>query len=170
MTVSRDMFISAMRQVASSVTIVTTDGSAGRAGATVSAFTSLSADPPSVLVCLRSDSRIARTVAANGAFSVNVLPEDASHLAQKFSGMFDHAQRDPFQGIEMSEAPSGAVLAGATSFNCTVEQTMTHGTHSVVVGSVSTVSEAGMRPLAYMAGAYHVVRPQNDPTGEPQCQ
>jgi flavin reductase (DIM6/NTAB) family NADH-FMN oxidoreductase RutF len=50
MTVARDPFIRAMRGVANSVAIVTTDGVAGRHGATVSAFCSVSADPPSVLV------------------------------------------------------------------------------------------------------------------------
>ena len=49
-----------MRQVAATVTVVTTDGPAGQAGATVSAFSSLSADPPSVLVCLKADTRIAQ--------------------------------------------------------------------------------------------------------------
>ena len=54
----RDNFLQAMRRVASSVTVVTTDGPHGRHGATVSAFCSVSADPPSVLICLRADSRI----------------------------------------------------------------------------------------------------------------
>ena len=85
-SVDRDAFLAAMRQVAATVTVVTTDGLAGRAGATVSAFSSLSADPPSVLVCLRTDSRIARAVIENGAFCVNVLAEDAVEVARAFAG------------------------------------------------------------------------------------
>ena len=54
MTAPRQAFIDAMRQVASTVTVVTTDGPEGQAGATVSAFASLSAAPPSVLVCLKA--------------------------------------------------------------------------------------------------------------------
>ena len=57
--------------MAATVTVVTTDGPAGMAGATVSAFTSLSADPPSVLVCLKADSRIAQTVRDNGVGVAN---------------------------------------------------------------------------------------------------
>ena len=64
----RQDFINAMRTVASSVSVVTTDGPVGRHGATVSAFCSVSADPPTLLVCLNSGSRIARTVAENGQF------------------------------------------------------------------------------------------------------
>ena len=55
---TREEFIEALRGVASSVSVVTTDGAAGRHGATVSAFCSVSADPPTLLVCLRGQSRI----------------------------------------------------------------------------------------------------------------
>ena len=89
MTAPRQAFIDAMRQVASTVTVVTTDGPEGQAGATVSAFTSLSADPPSVLVCLKADTRIALAVQGNGVFCVNILPEDAVEVAKAFAGMFD---------------------------------------------------------------------------------
>ena len=63
-SVSRDLFIKGMRQVASSVAVVTTLGAHGRHGATVSAFSSVSADPPQLLVCLRSASRIAASSAS----------------------------------------------------------------------------------------------------------
>ena len=56
---ARDAYVHAMRRVASSVAVVTTDGPAGCHGATVSAFSSVSADPPTILVCLRGGSRIA---------------------------------------------------------------------------------------------------------------
>ena len=78
-SVPRKSFISAMRRVASSVTVVTTDGPGGRHGATVSAFYSV-ADPPSALVCLKADSRIARSVSArNGVFCVNVSTYPAGY-------------------------------------------------------------------------------------------
>ena len=84
MTSPRDAFITAMRQVAATVTVVTTDGPAGQSGATVSAFTSLSADPPSVLVCLKADSRIAKAVRDNGVFCVNILPvRQLQHLRKE---------------------------------------------------------------------------------------
>ena len=59
----RTAFIHAMRGVAASVTVVTTNGKAGRRGATVSAFCSVSADPPTILVCLNKSSGIADAVA-----------------------------------------------------------------------------------------------------------
>ena len=55
----RTAFIHAMRGVAARVTVVTTNGKAGQRGATVSAFCSVSADPPTILVCLNKSSGIA---------------------------------------------------------------------------------------------------------------
>ncbi|KIC17352.1 flavin oxidoreductase [Leisingera sp. ANG-Vp] len=166
----RDAFIAAMRQVASSVTVVTTDGPAGAAGATVSAFSSLSADPPSVLVCLRSGSRIARAVTANEAFCVNVLPEHASGTAQTFAGHLDHLCDDRFQGIALTSSRSGPVLDGATAFICTVGNTLVHGTHTIIVGNAMDIQNTGLRPLTYMDGAFHAVRPQQPLSGEQQCR
>lgn len=160
MSAARDAFTNAMRQVASTVTVVTTDGPAGRAGATVSAFTSLSADPPSVLVCLKDDSRIAKAVRDNGVFCVNVLPEDAVKIAQSFAGAYDEEQPDRFAGIALSDTEFGPILPRATAFTCSLDRRVGHGTHEICIGSVTGISNAGEAPLAYMHGAFHVVRPK----------
>lgn len=160
MTAARDTFIAAMRQVAATVTVVTTDGPAGRAGATVSAFTSLSADPPSVLVCLKADSRIARAVANNGAFCVNVLPEDAVDVARAFSGAFDQTLQSRFDGLEVIDTEFGPLLPRATSFTCSLTHRHVHGSHAICIGDVTGISDAGEKPLTYMSGAFHIVRPK----------
>ncbi|KRS12995.1 flavin oxidoreductase [Roseovarius atlanticus] len=161
MTNARDAFIGAMRQVAATVTVVTTDGPAGRAGATVSAFTSLSADPPLVLVCLKADSTIARAVASNGVFCVNILPEDADHLAQRFAGMFDADMPDRFEGVEISDTEYGPLLPRATAFSCALTDRHVHGSHAICIGDVTGISDAGEKPLTYMSGSYHIVRPKS---------
>ncbi len=166
----RAEFLGAMRNVASSVTVVTTDGPAGCAGATVSAFCSLSADPPSVLICLCSSSRIARRVMGNGVFCVNVLPEEARGLAQRFAGRQDHALMDRFQNIEVAPSQGGPILAGANAFVCTLDNVISHGSHSICIGGVSSVSVDSQRPLTYLDGAYHFVRPQSLPAGAARCQ
>ena len=160
MSAAREAFIAAMRQVAATVTVVTTDGPAGQAGATVSAFTSLSADPPSVLVCLKADSRIAQTAEANGVFCVNVLPEDAAELARAFAGAFDDRMESRFEGLEMSATEFGPVLPRATAFTCSLTHRHVHGSHAICIGDVTGISNAGQRPLTYMSGAFHIVRPQ----------
>ncbi|MEM7732138.1 MAG: flavin reductase family protein [Pseudomonadota bacterium] len=162
MSAPRDAFIDAMRQVASTVTVVTTDGPDGKAGATVSAFTSLSADPPSVLVCLKADTRIAQAVQGNGVFCVNVLAEDAVDLAKAFAGMFDDRLSSRFEGVEVAETEFGPILPRATAFTCSLTHRHVHGSHAICIGNVTGISNAGERPLTYMSGAFHRVGPKHD--------
>jgi flavin reductase (DIM6/NTAB) family NADH-FMN oxidoreductase RutF len=157
--VDRTLFIEAMRHVAQSVTVVTTKGKNGAAGATVSAFSSLSADPPSVLICLRSDSRIALAVNQNKAYCVNILPEGAGELAERFAGRFDIEQPDRFGAIKCVDGPSGAILDGATAFDCALEKIISHGSHDICIGNVTAITHRGTRPLAYMDGSFQIVRP-----------
>lgn len=157
----RDAFVQAMRRVANSVAGVTTDGTAGCHGATVSAFASVSADPPMVLVCLRSGSRIAEAVVANGTLCVNVLPADRPDLANRFAGRDDHIINDRFVGVDVFDAAGGAPqIDGATIFTGVVAQTVAAGSHSIVICRVQNVRQSQSAPLAYLDGAYHDVVPQ----------
>ncbi len=158
--VDRDAFLGAMRQVASSVTVVTTDGTAGRHGATVSAFNSLSADPPSVLICLRADSRIAQAVTENGRYCVNVLPEDQVDLAGRFAGAQDAECSDRFDGVALSRSGTTCPeVLNATSFHCDVDNVVSYGSHLILVGQVTAISESRNPPLTYMNGRFHRVLP-----------
>lgn len=159
--VPREDFISAMRTVASSVTVVTTDGGAGRFGATVSAFSSVSADPPAVLVCLYAESRIARSVKLNGRFCVNILPERSSEIADRFAGRHDGWINDRFDGIDCYDTPGMApAIDGATVFACELQQSVRSGSHLVVIGHVKDVLSGQSRPLTYRDSCYHRVVPQ----------
>lgn len=158
--VERAAFLAAMRQVASTVTVVTTEGPAGRVGATVSAFTSLSADPPSVLVCLRADSRIARAVVTNGAFCVNILPKDAAEVARAFAGPSPEDPAARFDGLDITPGAEGPRLARATVFACTLLEHIPHTTHAICIGRVVEIAVAGEKPLTYLSGRYHRVHPQ----------
>ncbi len=153
-------FIRAMRRVASSVTVVTTQGPAGCHGATVSAFCSVSAEPPQVLVCLRGDSRIAQIIGDNGSFCVNVLPDAASDVADRFAGRDDNRVADRFDGIDV-DAPSaaGPVIDGSTAFGCELETYFDAGSHRIFIGRVIQVCENAAEPLAWMDGSYHRVVP-----------
>ncbi|SLN16313.1 FMN reductase (NADH) RutF [Roseovarius albus] len=160
--VARDAFISAMRGVASSVTVVATDGPAGKLGATVSAFSSVSADPPTVLVCLFAESRIAKAVTENGEFTVNVLAEGASHVADRFAGRHDRDVSDRFEGIAHGDTTHGMPgLSDATVFCCDLDQAVRSGSHLIVLGHVRSVSDGQSRPLTYRDGCYHSVIPQD---------
>lgn len=157
----RDAFLRAMRRVANLVAVVTTDGTAGRQGATVSASSSVLADPPMVLVCLRSGSRIAEAIAANGTLCVNVLPQDRSDLANRFAGRDDHITGDRFQGVDLMDA-AGAVseIDGATVFAGLVDQAVPAGSHGIFTCRVQRVFQGLAAPLAYFDGGYLNVVPQ----------
>lgn len=153
--VDRTEFIAAMRNVASSVSVVTTDGIAGKHGATVSAFCSVSADPPTVLVCLNATSRIAQLVRQNRVFALNVLPDGATQIAERFAGKDDNQLACRFDGIETTgDLPN---LVGATTLNCALSQAVIEGTHLVCMGTVQKVTLGPSAPLTYMDGRYHTL-------------
>ena len=158
---SQAEFLRAMRMVASTVTVVTTDGPAGRHGATVSAFSSVSADPPTVLVCLRADSRIAQAVGENRHLCVNVLAERSQELANRFAGRDDERLADRFTGIGFRAAPGQPPeLDGATVFCCQIDKAVRSGSHEILICHVMAVRESGAKPLTYFDGCYHEVVPQ----------
>lgn len=160
---SRSTFLEGMRHVATSVTIVTTDGPAGRHGATVSAFSSVSADPPTVLVCLRSDSRICSAVSRNRVFTVSVLPEHDQDLARAFAGEFDASVADRFDGIDVETFPSLAPgIQGASNFACTIVQLIVQHTHTIVIGHVAHVVAGRRSPLLYHDAGYRRLRRGGD--------
>ena len=161
---SRRDFLQGMRQVASSVAVVTTVGPGGRHGATVSAFASVSADPPTILVCLRSASRIAEAVRRNGVFTVSVLAEEQVHLARLFAGEFDHTRADRFADVLLVPFPGLAPgIANASIFACTVTETMQQHTHSVVFGQVAHVATSRRQPLLYHGGSYTLLQRSPNP-------
>ncbi len=147
----REDFLSGMRFVANSVTVVTTDGSSGISGATVSAFSSVSADPPTVLVCLNADGKTLDTIKENTDFCVNVLPEGAKHIAERFAGFHDTELSDRFEGIDLtsSNGPS-PVISGATAFICKLKDTVFSGSHVICIGRVVETHAGNFTPLIYM--------------------
>jgi flavin reductase (DIM6/NTAB) family NADH-FMN oxidoreductase RutF len=166
----REAFINAMRVVANTVSVVTTDGPAGRHGATVSAFSSVSADPPTLLVCLHAASRIAGLVVGNGRFCVNVLDQASTRIADRFAGRHDDAVDDRFEGIALDNAPGlPPLIRHATAFSCRVGNLVQSGSHLVVFGQVETVRAGDPVPLAYLAGSYHRVVPHSG-AGQLPCQ
>jgi flavin reductase (DIM6/NTAB) family NADH-FMN oxidoreductase RutF len=152
-------FLRGMRLVAGSVAVVTTDGPAGRQAATVSAFCSVSADPPTLLACLHAASRAASAIAINGAFTLNILPEADRALAVLFSGRAEEDRAACLAGLPMLEGGAlGPRFPGATSFACRVIRAELQHTHRLFIGAVAAVALGDPRPLLYHDGAYSGVR------------
>ncbi len=153
--VLRGGFLRAMRQVAHSVMVCTTDGPAGRHGATVTAFASVSADPPTLLVCLRGESRIAAAVRANGIFTLSRLAAGRELIARIFAGADDAARPDRFAGIALAPFPGLAPgLAKGGAFACRLVHAMDHCTHVILIGEVLRVALAEGQPLLHYEGGF----------------
>lgn len=155
--VSAAEFVAAMRDAVTGVNIVTTDGAAGRFGVTVSAFSSVSAEPPMVLVCINRKSPVSDALATNGCFAVNVLSTSQQGLADTFAGHPDTGAPYDFGAARWNESATGApVLSGAVAgFDCALDTTVRAGTHRIFIGRVVGVANTpAAEPLLYSNRRY----------------
>lgn len=145
-----------MATVASTVTVVTTDGSAGRFGQTVSSFCSVSADPPRMLVCLRSKSPICNAIDGNDCFAINVVPVHQISVANTFAGRVETSGGYDFSKQDWLEDRMGCpVLRLATAtFSCALQSRVVSATHHIYIGNVVSVEIAQTPPLIYRERAY----------------
>lgn len=146
-----DRFRETMRRTASGVAILTTDGSAGRAGITVSTLCSLSMEPPSVVACVHRDNRALETILSNGVFAANVLAGDQEIVAKAFAGMIPEMRDDRFvSGLWQKLVTGTPVLQGAlAAFDCKTASTFDFGTHRILIGEVVEVVSSDGDPLLF---------------------
>lgn len=158
---AREAFLAAMAKAATAVTVVVTDGPAGRRGTTVSALSSVSAEPPLLLVCLHRLSPTCEAIAANRRFTVNLLAEQQSSISDAFAGRGLEPGADKFAAGDWRGGADGALrLAGAAAtFHCALEAAHAHGTHRIFVGQVLESAPGVERPLLYQERRYRRLAP-----------
>lgn len=146
-------FRSVLSRFASGVTIVTAVDAAGADhGITVSAFSSLSLDPPLILVCIDRASVMHGILQSSNAFAVNVLAESQEELARKFAD----PDNDRFEGTSFTRGGHGsAMLTGtAAQLECAIVSRFESGDHTIFVGSVVAAESSDEPPLLYYRGGY----------------
>ncbi len=155
-SVNSSRFVQVMGRAVSGVTIVATNGPAGRLAVTVSAMSSVSAEPPLVLACIRRQSPANRAIRENGVFCISVLADCQAHVSDTFAGR--PRQGDPFDFTvgEWSEAVTGApCLSGAVAtFDCALWSCHEAGSHTVFIGRVVAAGEGEAAPLLYTQRRY----------------
>lgn len=154
-------FRQAMGRFLTGVTVVTSYGPDGPYGTTVSSLTSVSLDPPMLLVCLGHSSNVAQVIAASGVFTVNVLGREQSGLASRFAASDRPRGAAGFAGVPHRTGDAGTpVLEGAlTHLDCRVAQQITAGDHTVFIGEVTGIGCAPHTdPLAYHQGKFLSLR------------
>ena len=148
-----------MSHAANTVSVVTTDGPAGRFGVTVSSMSSVSADSakPTLLVCVHHLSPVCNGILGNRVFCVNLLRDDQSYVADTFAGRTVPAGSNKFNCTTWTKAQTGAPVAVAhlVAFDCELTQDFRVGSHIIFVGQVvETVIHEGYAPLIYANREY----------------
>ncbi len=150
-------FISAMRKAPTPVSIVTTSGEHGSHGATVSAVCSLSAAPPSVLICLNKASRILGMIEEHGVYCVNYAAQQHKDLALAFAGVPDYADRRSFSADLWDTDPQAGLpilREAAAVFSCLHIETVSFGSHRIMIGKVERTDWSDQKPLTYWDGNF----------------
>ena len=149
-------FVNAMGMAATAVSVITSDGPAGRCGLTVSAVSSVSADPPLVLFCVNRKSRALPVLEANGVFAVNLLAAHNRAYAETFSGRPATGNPFDFANHDWQEGKTGLPLVtDATAvFECETENSFDAGTHRIFIGRVIAAHKGEAEPLVYCNRAY----------------
>jgi len=145
-------FRRALGQFASGVTVLTTRGADGRPrGLTVSAFCSVSLDPPLVLACIDRRADTNDGVRESGHFGVSILAEDQEEVSRRFAVRGE----EKFDGGLVEGGHGVLLVPGALAqIECRVRSFHEEGDHTVWVGEVIALSARRGRPLVYQAGAY----------------
>ena len=160
MTVTPQMFIQGMRQLAAGVTLITAQHEGQRAGMTATAVCSLSADPPQLLACINRQAETYRIVQNSGAFAVNVLASHQHGLAEAFAGAVGIYGDRRFDLADWSVLKTGSpVLAPClATFDCRLVEAVPAATHSIFIGRVEAVAlELDLQPLVYAGGDYGLI-------------
>jgi len=151
-------FRRALAQFASGVTAVTTrDGSGRPLGLTVTAFSSVSLEPPLVLICVDERSETHAGFRDSGLFGVSVLAEGQEEISRRFAG----SGPAKFETTELVAGSTGVPLvAGALAYlECRVVAAHAAGDHTIYVGEIVVLTAREGRPLVYNQGRYRRLEP-----------
>jgi flavin reductase (DIM6/NTAB) family NADH-FMN oxidoreductase RutF len=168
--VSADVDPRVFRQVvghfAAGVTVVAATAEGEIHGMTANAFTSVSLDPPLVLVCVAKKARMAEFVRQAGGFSVNILREEQEALSTYFAGRWTGAT-PPFRFVAWQGGPR---LEGcAAALGCELHDVLDGGDHCIPIGRVTAVhlGVEPRQPLVFYGGRYARLDPAERHTAPP---
>ncbi len=150
----------AMRQWSTGVTIVSSVYDGFQHAMTVNSFTSISLDPPVILVSLNRAARTVRLVEKSGVFGVTILEESQKAISERFAG-FIAEDSDRFAGLETFTLVTGAPLIskGLAYLDCQVFQSLDVGGNALFLGKIVGLGLAQTgRPLAYYNQDYRSIK------------
>ena len=163
--VSSDEFRGAMRHLSGGVSVITAGRGRDISGMTVTSVSSLSVDPPALIVSINREASSWPLVKRYGFFGVNILTSDQIDIADRFTGKGGLKGADRFAGAHWMTRASGVpLLVGAlAAIDCEVEDIVERHSHAIVIGRALDVAvSARTAALAYWQGRYVAIDQDED--------
>jgi flavin reductase (DIM6/NTAB) family NADH-FMN oxidoreductase RutF len=158
-------FREAMRQLTGGVSVITAGKGRDISGMTVTSVSSLSVNPPALIVSINREASSWPLVKRYGFFGVNILTSDQIDIAERFTGKGGLKGADRFAGARWTTRASGVpLLVGAlAAIDCEVEDIVERHSHAIVIGRVLDVAvSARTAALAYWQGRYVAIDQDED--------
>ena len=158
-------FRDAMRQLTGGISVITSGRGRDISGMTVTSVSSLSVDPPALIVSINRESSSWPLLKRYGFFGVNILTPDQIDIAERFTGKGGLKGADRFAGAGWMTRASGVpLLVGAlAAIDCEVEDIVERHSHAIVIGRVLDVAvSARTAALAYWQGRYVAIDQDED--------
>ena len=150
--VAENVFRDVIGRFASGVTVISTRRDGTDLGTTASAVSSLSMEPPMLLICMNRTSETGQAIHETGLFVVNILSEAQADIAKRFATKAPNK----FEGVEVERGLEDLPLLGNALgyLECRVAETATGGTHTVFLSTVERASAIEGSPLTYYRGSF----------------
>ena len=153
MAITKDEFRASLGRFASGVTIVTTkDNNGNLHGLTVSAFSSVSMNPPLILICILKTTHSYYSFVEAKSFVVNILTESQQDISNQFASKHE----DKFEGINYNLSETGLPILDDCLVNleCSLKHSYDGGDHTIFVGEIENAVVNEGNPLVYWKGDY----------------
>ena len=155
-----DQFRATMRRYPATVTVVTANDGIRDHGMTVTSVSSVSMDPPSLMVCLNNRTLLHAMLLNQPRFAVNVLSDAHPEISDAFSGKVEPAKRFATGDWRSDEAGMLILPSAHATVVCRRTAAVPYGTHTIFVGQVERARvDDATQPLLYANAAYHVSQP-----------
>lgn len=153
----RKAFVAGMRKVANTIAIIATRSNGECRGLAVTAWCSVSADPPTLLVCVNTNASAHDYIIRQKAFTLNILSSDDKEIVEIFSGQRNLSGQERFEAHRwmFGKFEQPLLLGAIASFECELTTAQPNGSHSIIVARIqkSHLSDEES-PLIYLAGAF----------------
>ena len=163
--ISSEEFRGAMRHLTGGVSVITVGSGKDITGMTVTSVSSLSVEPPTLIVSINRESSSWPILKRQGFFGVNILAAGQLDVAERFTGKGGLKGADRFAGAQWTTRISGVpLLVGAlAAIDCEVEEIVERHSHAIVIGRVLDIQKSGhTAALAYWQGRYVAVDQDED--------